>query len=587
MALFRRSTDEAPAPTISPRRPHPGLLRRERRALCVSATSGSATSAASRSRCTAAAPGADDLLQERCAEVIGIDARLAEIDELLHGSEGTAAAAPAAPRCCAARTSARTAAGSSTSERRAARSTTRCSRPPRRAAEWRARGRRARRCRRRTTAARAAVLAREPEPALLPRVRAAPPASSTGRLAAPPPRLDRGASAGTRATSSGSRSPPLVVAVAARGASRSSCAASTPPRRPRPTSPRRCRPPRRRSLERPERPHASGRPGSTAGRSSSLSAPARTAGCKPLALAAARRRDGLPQVGVLDSSALREPPPRLLRRLQRRLRGARRRQPGARHRPCARLRRRLRRCESRPEIAAPRRQRLFGDAFVVEKENICNILANQVESSAGASRLGYGRLTRSLRPFSHSATEETRRTHGRADPANSALHVSILASDLSVDQGSDRPLRRPAHPARLPARGARRLRGDDGAARGRPALLRQARPDALSRTSGATSRSPCRRRSPGRSTRASRPRSSFIDEQIESGAFEGGIAHCHATTRKGKPCQRTPLPERDYCPSHQHLERSLASRPDRARSPLAAGRLSPCRPPSDKLGEPA
>ena len=48
----------------------------------------------------------------------------------------------------------------------------------------------------------------------------------------------------------------------------------------------------------------------------------------------------------------------------------------------------------------------------------------------------------------------------------------------------------------------------------------------------------------------------FIEEQIESGAFEGGIAHCHATTRKGKPCQRTPLPERDYCPSHQHLERS-------------------------------
>ena len=48
----------------------------------------------------------------------------------------------------------------------------------------------------------------------------------------------------------------------------------------------------------------------------------------------------------------------------------------------------------------------------------------------------------------------------------------------------------------------------------------------------------------------------FIEEQIESGAFEGGIAHCHATTRKGKPCQRTPLPDRDYCPSHQHLDRS-------------------------------
>jgi len=48
----------------------------------------------------------------------------------------------------------------------------------------------------------------------------------------------------------------------------------------------------------------------------------------------------------------------------------------------------------------------------------------------------------------------------------------------------------------------------------------------------------------------------FIEEQIENGAFEGGVARCHATTRKGKPCQRTPLPDRDYCPSHQHLERS-------------------------------
>jgi len=46
----------------------------------------------------------------------------------------------------------------------------------------------------------------------------------------------------------------------------------------------------------------------------------------------------------------------------------------------------------------------------------------------------------------------------------------------------------------------------------------------------------------------------FIQEQIEAGAFDGGIARCRATTRKGKPCQRTPLPDREYCPSHQHLE---------------------------------
>src|SRR6266511_3666755 len=52
---------------------------------------------------------------------------------------------------------------------------------------------------------------------------------------------------------------------------------------------------------------------------------------------------------------------------------------------------------------------------------------------------------------------------------------------------------------------------------------------------------------------------SFIDEQIESGAVDGGVARCRATTRKGKPCQRTPLTEREYCPSHQHLETRVAA----------------------------
>ena len=46
----------------------------------------------------------------------------------------------------------------------------------------------------------------------------------------------------------------------------------------------------------------------------------------------------------------------------------------------------------------------------------------------------------------------------------------------------------------------------------------------------------------------------FILEELERNGE--GMACCKATTRKGKPCQRTPLPDRDYCPSHQHLERS-------------------------------
>src|SRR5438067_4475225 len=48
----------------------------------------------------------------------------------------------------------------------------------------------------------------------------------------------------------------------------------------------------------------------------------------------------------------------------------------------------------------------------------------------------------------------------------------------------------------------------------------------------------------------------FIQGQIEAGAFDGGVARCRATTRKGKPCQRTPLPEREYCPSPRLLERA-------------------------------
>jgi hypothetical protein len=33
----------------------------------------------------------------------------------------------------------------------------------------------------------------------------------------------------------------------------------------------------------------------------------------------------------------------------------------------------------------------------------------------------------------------------------------------------------------------------------------------------------------------------------------GNRLECRATTRKGSPCQRAPLPRNGYCPSHQHL----------------------------------
>ena len=43
--------------------------------------------------------------------------------------------------------------------------------------------------------------------------------------------------------------------------------------------------------------------------------------------------------------------------------------------------------------------------------------------------------------------------------------------------------------------------------------------------------------------------------------LDGLPRHCRASTRKGTPCQRDPLPGRDYCPSHKHLEEPLEATP--------------------------
>jgi hypothetical protein len=43
--------------------------------------------------------------------------------------------------------------------------------------------------------------------------------------------------------------------------------------------------------------------------------------------------------------------------------------------------------------------------------------------------------------------------------------------------------------------------------------------------------------------------------------LDGLPRQCRASTRKGTPCQRDPLPGRDYCPSHKHLEEPLEATP--------------------------
>ena len=50
---------------------------------------------------------------------------------------------------------------------------------------------------------------------------------------------------------------------------------------------------------------------------------------------------------------------------------------------------------------------------------------------------------------------------------------------------------------------------------------------------------------------------SFLESLPDDFVLDGRPRHCLASTRKGTPCQREPLPGRDYCPSHKHLEETF------------------------------
>lgn len=59
----------------------------------------------------------------------------------------------------------------------------------------------------------------------------------------------------------------------------------------------------------------------------------------------------------------------------------------------------------------------------------------------------------------------------------------------------------------------------------------------------------------------------FLEQMPEELGVDLHLRQCRAHTRKGTPCQRDPLPHRDYCPSHKHLEETFES----AEIPLAEG----------------
>ena len=93
MPFRRRQPDVAPElEGVSPRRPHAGILRRERRALLKAREDGLRDLGGLLVEMYRRGRFRDDLLAEGCADVVGIDARLAEIDDLLHARRR-------APRC--------------------------------------------------------------------------------------------------------------------------------------------------------------------------------------------------------------------------------------------------------------------------------------------------------------------------------------------------------------------------------------------------------------------------------------------------------------------------------------------------------
>src|SRR3954465_1842297 len=93
--LIRRRSGEAEG--ISPRRPHAGLLRRERRMLLRAREDALRDLGGLLVEMYRRGGFRDDLLAERAATVVGIDARLAEIQDLLHTRRNVARCTCGAP----------------------------------------------------------------------------------------------------------------------------------------------------------------------------------------------------------------------------------------------------------------------------------------------------------------------------------------------------------------------------------------------------------------------------------------------------------------------------------------------------------
>jgi hypothetical protein len=88
---------------IAPRRPHAGVLRRERRMLLKARAQAVAELGGLTVELYRRGGFRDDLLAERCSVIVGIDGRLAEIEELLHAGRNIPRCTCGAPRLRGAR----------------------------------------------------------------------------------------------------------------------------------------------------------------------------------------------------------------------------------------------------------------------------------------------------------------------------------------------------------------------------------------------------------------------------------------------------------------------------------------------------
>ena len=133
-----------------------------------------------------------------------------------------------------------------------------------------------------------------------------------------------------------------------------------------------------------------------------------------------------------------------------------------------------------------------------------------------------------------------------------------LAPDILDD-----PIRRPRRTNH--ERVLRAMRGRDLPPRDRSPLLRATVADAVQRHPRSTSRCASQDHVYRVVDRYMTFARKWFEAQTTGGYdLAGNRLECRATTRKGTPCQRTPLPHNGYCPSHQHLaeteERSPSTR---------------------------